>query len=95
MAEHTEQNARLSATTVATLMFAVFTVLIGFGIVLPLLPFLIERLLGVGVAAARVSRHIGLLTAVYTFSLFLFAPMWGRLSDQTRVGGQPVRTRLE
>ncbi len=28
------------------------------------------------------SRHTGLLTAVYTLSLFLFAPLWGRLSDR-------------
>ena len=82
MTENTERNAGLSISTMATLMLAVFTVSIGFGIVLPLLPFLIERLLGVGVAAARVSRHTGLLTAVYTFSLFLFAPLWGRLSDR-------------
>jgi len=66
----------------ATLMLAVFTVSVGFGVVLPLLPYLIERLLGAGVEAARVSRHTGLLTAVYTLSLFLFAPMWGRLSDR-------------
>lgn len=82
MTEKAKHSAELSATTMATLMLAVFTVSIGFGIVLPLLPFLIERLLGVGVAAARVSRHTGLLTAVYTFSLFLFAPIWGRLSDR-------------
>jgi MFS family permease len=66
----------------ATLMLAVFTVSAGFGVVLPLLPYLIERLLGAGVEAAQVSRHTGLLTAVYTLSLFLFAPMWGRLSDR-------------
>ena len=66
----------------AALMLAVFTVSIGYGVVLPLLPYLIERLLEVGVEAAQVSRHTGLLTAVYTFSLFLFAPMWGRLSDR-------------
>jgi MFS family permease len=68
--------------TMATLMLAVFTVSVGFGIVLPLLPYLIERLLGAGVEAAQVSRHTGLLTAVYTFSLFVFAPMWGRLADR-------------
>ncbi|MCC6208307.1 MAG: MFS transporter [Gammaproteobacteria bacterium] len=65
-----------------TLMLAVFTVSIGFGVVLPLLPYLIERLLGTGVEAAQVSRHTGLLTAVYTLALFLFAPLWGRLSDR-------------
>lgn len=71
-----------SAPTMATLMLAVFTVSVGFGVVLPLLPYLVERLLGTGVNAAQVSRHTGLLTAVYTFSLFLFAPVWGRLSDR-------------
>lgn len=67
--------------TTAALMLAVFTVSVGFGVVLPLLPYLIERLLGGG-GAAQISRHTGLLTAVYTLSLFLFSPMWGRLSDR-------------
>ena len=74
--------ASLSISAMSALMLAVFTVSVGFGVVLPLLPYLIERLLGVGVQAAQVSRHTRLLTAVYTFSLFLFAPMWGRLSDR-------------
>lgn len=68
--------------TLVTLMLAVFTVSAGFGVVLPLLPDLIERLLVGEVTPAQISRHTGLLTAVYTFSLFLFAPMWGRLSDR-------------
>ena len=72
----------LSLSAMTALMLAVFTVSVGFGVVLPLLPYLIERLLGIGVQSAQVSRHTGLLTAVYTFSLFLFAPMWGRLSDR-------------
>lgn len=65
----------------AALMLAVFTVSVGFGVMLPLLPNLIERLLGAG-EAVQVSRHTGLLTAVYTLALFLLAPMWGRLSDR-------------
>ena len=65
-----------------TLMLAVFTVSIGFGVVLPLLPYLIERLIGAQSEAVQVSRHTGLLTAVYTLSLFLFSPMWGWLSDK-------------
>lgn len=68
-------------------MLAVFTVSVGFGVVLPLLPDLIERLLRGEVTVAQVSRHTGLLTAVYTFSLFLFAPMWGRLSDRRGARG--------
>jgi MFS family permease len=68
--------------TMAVLMFSVFTVSIGYGVVLPLLPYLIERLLGTGGDAAQVARSTGLLTGLYTFSLFLFAPLWGRVSDR-------------
>ena len=82
MRTNTELLAGVPAATMAALMLAVFTVSVGFGVVLPLLPDLIERLLGAGVEAAQVSRHTGLLTAVYTLSLFLFAPLWGRLSDR-------------
>lgn len=77
-----QHQAGMRRATMATLMLAVFTVSVGFSIVLPLLPDLIERLLGTAAEPAIISRHTGLLTAVYTFSLFLFAPMWGRLSDQ-------------
>ena len=66
----------------AVLMLSVFTVSIGYGVILPLLPYLIERLLGTGGDAAQVSRSTGLLTGLYTFSLFLFAPVWGWLSDR-------------
>ena len=38
--------------TMATLMLSVFTVSLGFGILLPALPFEIERLLGTGGVAA-------------------------------------------
>ena len=72
----------LPRATMAALMLAAFTVSVGYGVVLPLLPYLIERLLGAGVEVAQVSRHTGLLTAVYTLSPFLFAPMWGRLADR-------------
>lgn len=73
---------RIYASTTAALMLSVFAVSVGFGVVLPILPYLIGRLSGVGVEAAQVSRHTGLLTSVYTLSLFLFAPTWGRLSDR-------------
>src|SRR5437660_6782652 len=55
--------------------------LIGFGIVLPLLP-LYNRELGAS------GLMIGIVQASYSFMQFLFAPSWGRLSD--RVGRRPV-----
>jgi MFS family permease len=66
----------------AVLMLSVFTVSMGFGVLLPLLPYLVERLLVVGEGAAEISRTTGLLTGLYMLSLFAFAPLWGRLSDR-------------
>ena len=68
-------------STMAVLMLSVFTVSMGFGIVLPALPFLIERLLGSSGDATQIARSTGLLIGLYTLSLFLFASAWGRLSD--------------
>ena len=75
-------------STMAVLMLSVFTVSMGYGVVLPLLPDMIERLLGTAGDAAQVSRSTGLLTGLYMLSLFLFAPAWGRMSD--RYGGRPI-----
>ena len=63
-------------------MFAVFTVSAGYGVVLPLLPYRIEQLIGPGAQAVQVSRNVGLVTGIYTLALFLFAPTWGRVSDR-------------
>ena len=66
-------------STIVVLMLSVFTVSMGYGIILPLLPSLIERLLGASGDAARVSSATGLLTVLYTLSLFFFAAVWGHL----------------
>lgn len=82
MSTYQQPADALPGMTLAALLLAVFTVSAGFGVVLPLLPYLIERLLGVGAGSAQIGRHTGLLTADYTLALFLFAPVWGRLSDR-------------
>jgi len=69
------------------LMAAVFAVALGYGIALPMLPFFLERLLA-DVGRFSVSWHVGMMTSVYAFAMFLFAPLWGRLSD--KVGRRPV-----
>lgn len=74
-------------SVVTALMGAMFTVAVGYGVVLPILPFSIERLVGTGDAAA-ISRNTGLLTGTYALALFLFAPSWGRASD--RLGRRPM-----
>ncbi len=70
---------RLPWTALAALLFAAFAVSLAYGIALPVLPFLLERRLGPG---ADVGWHTGLLTGTYTLALFLFAPLWGRISDR-------------
>jgi MFS family permease len=72
----------VSPSTMAVLMLSTFMVSMGFGVVLPLLPYLIEWLPGAGVDAAQVSRSTSLLTGLYTLSLFLFGPALGRMSDR-------------
>jgi MFS family permease len=69
------------------LLAAAFTIAVGYGVILPVLPFFLERLTA---EAGRfsVSWHTGMLTGVYMFTLFVFAPMWGYISD--RLGRRPV-----
>ncbi len=55
--------------------------LVGFGMVLPILPLWAERF-------DASPTQIGLLTASYAVVQLLFAPVWGRLSD--RYGRRPV-----
>ena len=55
--------------------------LIGFGIVLPILPQYAERF-GAGAAV------IGLLSASFSLAQLVFAPVWGKLSD--RIGRKPI-----
>jgi DHA1 family multidrug resistance protein-like MFS transporter len=65
------------------LLACIFVVMIGFGVVLPVLPFYAERLaLAGGASRQSVAMHVGLLTAVYPLMQLAFAPVWGRLSDR-------------
>ncbi len=69
------------------LMMSVFTVFIGYGIALPVLPFFLENRFG-GQAGFSVAWHTGMMTGVFMFTLFVFAPLWGKVSD--RIGRRPV-----
>jgi MFS family permease len=70
-----------SRRALAVLFSIVIIDLVGFGIVVPVLPFLVDEF----DASAGV---LGLLVASYAGMQFLFAPLWGRLSD--RIGRRPV-----
>jgi DHA1 family tetracycline resistance protein-like MFS transporter len=62
--------------------------LLGFGIVLPLLPVYADDFLPSGTTAFHRGLIIGLLMSSFSAMQFLFAPIWGRISD--RVGRRPV-----
>ncbi len=60
---------------------------IGFGIIIPVMPKLIEELLG-NSSVSLASQYGGWLTFAYAIMQFLFAPVLGNLSDQ--YGRRPV-----
>ena len=64
-----------------TLFLIVFVDLVGFGLVIPLLPFYAVRY-------AASPQEVTALLAIYSLAQLVTAPLWGRLSD--RVGRRPV-----
>jgi multidrug resistance protein len=71
----------MKKSPLAIILSTVFIALIGFGIVIPLMPVYAERY-GAG------GFQIGLLVMVYSLMQFILAPIMGRLSD--RIGRRPV-----
>lgn len=65
----------------------VFIDLLGFGIVLPLLPRYVEDYTA-GMSDLAGGLVIGSLFSVFSLMTFVFAPYWGRVSD--RIGRRPV-----
>lgn len=63
------------------LVFALLVVMLGFGMVIPVFPFLIDKLGASGSA-------LGILVATAALTEFLFGPIWGSISD--RVGRKPI-----
>jgi MFS transporter, DHA1 family, multidrug resistance protein len=63
------------------LSFTLLVVMLGYGMVMPIMPFYIENL-GVG------GTELGWLMATYSLMQLIFAPIWGALSD--RYGRKPI-----
>jgi len=86
--ERREMHTKLGLLTIAVLID-----LLGFSIVIPLVPYyILSALHETGTAAAntdpRIGEYGGWLIAVYALMQFVFAPLWGRLSD--RIGRKPI-----
>jgi DHA1 family tetracycline resistance protein-like MFS transporter len=86
------ERASGSRKAMGLVFLVVFIDLLGFGIVLPLLPRYAEEfvvpVLGTQTTDWRVGPIIGVLMASFSLCQFLFTPMWGRISD--RFGRRPV-----
>ncbi len=63
------------------LFVSLVIVMIGFGIVMPLMAFFVTHFNASGGA-------LGLMMSLYSIMQFIFAPFWGRVSD--RIGRKPV-----
>jgi DHA1 family tetracycline resistance protein-like MFS transporter len=74
-------SARRARSPLLTVFLTVFIDLLGFGIVIPLLPVYSK-------AYGASELSLGLLFASFSAMQFVFAPFWGRVSD--RFGRRPV-----
>lgn len=83
--ESIDDPRRKSALFIVFLV--VFIDLLGFGIVLPLLPRIADDYLA-GYGATAKGAIIGMLYSSFSIMQFVFSPMWGRVSD--RIGRRPI-----
>ena len=74
-------SSRTSRSPLLIIFVTVFIDLLGFGIVLPQLPRYAEDF-------KATDDMLGLLMSSFSAMQFLFAPLWGRVSD--RVGRRPI-----
>jgi DHA1 family multidrug resistance protein-like MFS transporter len=77
----------LPSRVLGALLASSFIVALGYGIVLPVLPTMVERLAG-SADPTFAARHIGFLTAAYVAAPLAVAFLWGRVSDL--MGRRPV-----
>jgi DHA1 family multidrug resistance protein-like MFS transporter len=66
---------------IAILAFTLIVVMLGYGLVIPLFPFYIEKLGASG-------RELGLLVSISALLELIFGPIWGGISDRT--GRKPI-----
>lgn len=81
LADSDIKKSDIKKSPLTIIFITVFIDLIGFGIIIPLSPYLARQFNASAV-------EIGWLMAIYSLMQFLFSPFWGSLSD--RIGRRPV-----
>jgi DHA1 family tetracycline resistance protein-like MFS transporter len=71
----------MKKASIGIIFLTVMIDLVGFGLILPLIPIYSDNFTNSGFM-------IGLIISAYSIMQFIFAPIWGRLSD--RIGRRPV-----
>jgi DHA1 family tetracycline resistance protein-like MFS transporter len=77
----TREEGKFLTRPLMIIFFTIFIDLVGFGIVIPLLPFYAEEM-------HATPFDIGILVSSYSLMQFIFSPIWGNLSD--RYGRRPI-----
>ena len=82
-----EGNKDVTKGALLVLFLVTMIDLIGFGIVIPFLTYLVEDL-AAEQGIVEVGIWVGLLMTSYSAAQFLFSPIWGSISD--KIGRRPV-----
>ncbi|MEY8021397.1 MFS transporter [Muriicola sp. SD30] len=82
-------NKKEKLNRISLILLSLFVVMLGYGILLPTLPYYTERLaLKDNLDTDLINFHIGLLTSIYPLFQLIFVILWGRLSD--KYGRKPI-----
>jgi len=82
-------NRKEKLNRIFLVLLSLFVVMLGYGILLPTLPYYTERLaLKDSLDTDLINFHIGMLTSIYPLFQLIFVVLWGRLSD--KYGRKPI-----
>ena len=73
---------------ISILFLTIFIDLLGFGIIIPILPNLAKSMAAESSIGINPDIAVGLVAAVFSIIQFIFAPLFGALSD--RIGRRPI-----
>jgi len=68
-----------------TIFLIIFIDLLGFGLIIPIVPFYLEKFV---THPDEIGRTIAAMITIFSLMQFIFSPIWGRLSD--RYGRRPI-----